>query len=542
MSFVNYRPNSWVSQQSDATTQLTYALQLNPSPLTISTSSNTIYGGLEFVITNPDENKTVNINWIQFKIQVGSTGDCLTTTTYGVKTNVSDSRFDVKPPGTVTGGPAEYTLLPVAGSDDSVSLAGGASVVVQIYNFETVPTVGTTEIDIKEDTDQGAPGIAFDVTTFPSGFTFRDLTANVLNGSNKTPVAQVANGTPVTLTWNSSVAVSDSFQIYYSTPSGQAGPITPTEINTWTSPPLSSDTVFTLVLTQSDQKGTPLVGSLSTAVSVVALPAQSCSGANITCPAGKYQAGTLSVDGGTILSLGFWANSHWFYATQMYVVSDRSAFYAVVNTGTSDVTWNPVLLVAPIEGKTPTVDVSGISADPGEDNGGITVTGDLIVSGSTNAQAITTTGLTVSGATNAQSITATGLTVNGDAAISGSATVNGAISGNTLNASYYMSLRNVTIGHVAFGSIKGSDASIITGSNNFTAEKVGAGQYLIRFQDHGPSYPVITITPHDFYLTAVANVNVGSSGFDYAYINTGYSDQPNQNADIAQFYFLAIWS
>ena len=31
------RPNSWVSQDAAATTQLTYALQLNPAPLTVST-------------------------------------------------------------------------------------------------------------------------------------------------------------------------------------------------------------------------------------------------------------------------------------------------------------------------------------------------------------------------------------------------------------------------------------------------------------------------------------------------------------------------
>ena len=48
------RPNSWVSHVGTTATQLTYALRLNPAPLTVSISGrDPILASLEFVITNP---------------------------------------------------------------------------------------------------------------------------------------------------------------------------------------------------------------------------------------------------------------------------------------------------------------------------------------------------------------------------------------------------------------------------------------------------------------------------------------------------------
>src|ERR1044072_9087894 len=48
------RPNSWVAQETAATTQLTYALQVNPAPITVSIpNEDPVLASLEFVITNP---------------------------------------------------------------------------------------------------------------------------------------------------------------------------------------------------------------------------------------------------------------------------------------------------------------------------------------------------------------------------------------------------------------------------------------------------------------------------------------------------------
>ena len=48
------RPNSFVSQDTAAAPQLTYALQLNPAPLTVSIAGrDPVSGSLQFVVTNP---------------------------------------------------------------------------------------------------------------------------------------------------------------------------------------------------------------------------------------------------------------------------------------------------------------------------------------------------------------------------------------------------------------------------------------------------------------------------------------------------------
>jgi len=51
MSFIS-KPNSWVAQDSAATTRLAYALQLNPAPLTVSISGRApVLGSLQFMPT-----------------------------------------------------------------------------------------------------------------------------------------------------------------------------------------------------------------------------------------------------------------------------------------------------------------------------------------------------------------------------------------------------------------------------------------------------------------------------------------------------------
>jgi hypothetical protein len=255
-----------VSQDDASTTQLTFALQLNPAPLTVSISGrDPLLGSLQFVLTNPTAS-AISLNSVAFTIQVGTAGSNLTTTTANIGTSVSDStNWQIQSPGIITSGPAVYTLSPQTGT--SVSVASGASIVVEIYNFPTVENPGNTTIHAKE--TAGAIGFtSFLVTTFPSGFYFNGLSVTVPNGSQLTPVAQVASGAPVTLVWNSSVVDLGSFTVLYSDAVKGQQQATPSDTGTWTSGVLTCDTDFTIVVTVSVAGGSPLIAALSTSVSV----------------------------------------------------------------------------------------------------------------------------------------------------------------------------------------------------------------------------------------------------------------------------------
>ena len=267
MSFIA-RPNSFVSKDEAASTQLTYALQVRPAPITVSVSEeDPVLASLEFVVTNPTDS-ALNVESVAFTIQVG-TDASLTPTTAGITTAVSDTTNWIVngPSGTVTSGPATYTLQPATGQ--YVSLAAGASVIVQIFDIQTNTIPGNSTVKIKEMTTAIAL-TSFLVTTFPAGFYFNGLAATVQNenGSSLVPVAQVNTGSTVTLTWNSSVVDLNAFTIYYSNATQGQQPTEPSEIGEWTSPPLSSDTVFTVAVTTSVEGGQRLTASMTTAVSV----------------------------------------------------------------------------------------------------------------------------------------------------------------------------------------------------------------------------------------------------------------------------------
>lgn len=263
------RPNSWVAKDDAATTTLTYGLQVNPAPLTVSIAGESpVMGSLAFVVTNPT-NSPVAVTSVSFSFSVGvaTDGTNLTASTANVGTQVSDTvNWMIQSPGTVTSGLATYTLKPQVGT--SGSIAAHSSLVVQIFNFATVQNPGNTTLTVKEVIGQSSGFVNFQVTTFPTGFYFNSLAANVASGSLLTPVAQVAAGTPVTLTWNSSIVSLTSFQIYYSSASQGQQKASPTDTGEWLSPPLTSDTVFTVVVTVAIEGGAPLSASLATAVAV----------------------------------------------------------------------------------------------------------------------------------------------------------------------------------------------------------------------------------------------------------------------------------
>jgi len=284
------KPNSWISQDGSATTQLTYALQLNPAPLTVSLAQrDPVLGALQFVLTNPTASP-ISVSSVSFTILVGTTSSNLTTSTANVGTSVSDStNWLMQSPGTITSGPATYTLQPQTGS--SVSIAAGASVIVEIFDFPTIQNPGNSIITIKE--AAGASGFtAFQVTTFPTGFYFNGLSATIESSSQLVPIAQVGAGASVTLVWNSSIVDLASIAIFYSNAAQGQQKSTPSQIGIWTSPALSTETVFTVVVTVSVEGGSPLTAALSTSVSVQ----------NPALIAGSITAGQATVSGPTVLT------------------------------------------------------------------------------------------------------------------------------------------------------------------------------------------------------------------------------------------------
>ncbi|HEY8036866.1 MAG TPA: hypothetical protein VIF37_14895 [Methylobacter sp.] len=263
------KPVFRVPEDSTPTTQLSYTLQVSPSPITVSIpQEDPILASLEFVVTNLTGSSLL-VRSITFTIQVGP-GASLTPTTAGISTSVSDTTDWIltAPAAPVTCGSASYTLGPVCGS--AISLAVGASVVVQISQIQTNFIPGNSTVEIKE-LIGSTPTFAFTrfvVTTFPDSFYFNGLAAALSSDKNLIPVAQVDTGSTVTLTWNSSVVDISAFTIYYSNASLGQQKATPSDIGEWTSPSLSSDTVFTVVVKTSVQGGQPLTSSLSTTVSV----------------------------------------------------------------------------------------------------------------------------------------------------------------------------------------------------------------------------------------------------------------------------------
>jgi hypothetical protein len=262
------RPNTWVSIDPTGTTQLVYALQTNPAPLTVSLPGQTPQlGSLEFVVTNPGDD-AIDVDSITFTLQAGTSGTSLTPTTAGILSQVSDTAdWIVVASSAVTSGPADYVLTAAAGS--SATLAGGASVVVQLYEIPTVQVPGTTTVSVTEAIDGSDPAYAsFSLTTFPYGFYFNGLAATAPLGSALMPVAQVASGDSVVLVWNASVVDTSAYTILWSSATGGQQSATPSELGMWPSPALTSDTVFTVSVTVTTTGGQPLTQSLSTVVSV----------------------------------------------------------------------------------------------------------------------------------------------------------------------------------------------------------------------------------------------------------------------------------
>ncbi len=260
-------PNSWITYEANDTTQLTYAVQTNPAPLTVSLPNQpSTLASMQIVISN-ETGGPVSVQSITFSVQVG-TGASLMQTTQNVMTAVSDTaNWSFPPAPAINTGTARYVLGPATGT--SVTLAAGASVVVEVFQFPTILSPATTTVNVKEQITGSQPNfLNFTITTMPYGFYFDSLSATVKQGSALTPVAQVVNGTPIDLVWNSSVVDLSAVVIYYSSPTMGQQQAFPGEVGHWVSPTLTSDTVFTVVVTASASGGQAITAALSTAVVV----------------------------------------------------------------------------------------------------------------------------------------------------------------------------------------------------------------------------------------------------------------------------------
>jgi hypothetical protein len=95
----------------------------------------------------------------------------------------------------------------------------------------------------------------------------------------------------------------------------------------------------------------------------------------------------------------------------------------------------------------------------------------------------------------------------------------------------------------AFGSISGSDGSILSGSGNFSVQKTGSGTLTITLQGSSSITPVVTATPGDAYVTASVIIpwTDGGSGKQPSFgLQTGYTDKGT--TDIYVVNFIAAWN
>jgi hypothetical protein len=297
-------PNAWITFDDADPTQLTYAVQTNPAPLTVSLPNQpSTLASMQIVISN-ETGGPVSVQSITFYVQVG-TGASLMQTTQNVMTAVSDTaNWSFPPAPAINTGTARYVLGPATGA--AVTLAAGASVVVEIFQFPTILSPATTTVNVKEQITGSQPNfLNFTITTMPYGFYFDSLSATVKQGSALTPVAQVANGTPIDLVWNSSVVDLTAVVIYYSSPTMGQQQAFPGEVGHWMSPPLTSDTVFTVVVTASVSGGQAITAALSTAVAVQNpdLVAQSLAATTVNVTGAATFAGPLAANTATAGSL-----------------------------------------------------------------------------------------------------------------------------------------------------------------------------------------------------------------------------------------------
>jgi hypothetical protein len=215
-------------------TLLDYQITTSPSPLQASPAGgDPAVGEIDIVVSNGTD-APIYCNKITIALPVGDDAQDVVAAA-----NTSVIHCAATPSD-------QWQLLPAGSSDPGVFIATPLQtgyqelttdgLFLQIYNIKVNGQVGTFELDLQE--SSGPDGntftnhdAAFLLPKFPYGFSFGDFTASS---------PQVANGSSVTLSWTGSENAT------YTILAGGASPVDVTNVRSWPSPPLHSDTTFIL--------------------------------------------------------------------------------------------------------------------------------------------------------------------------------------------------------------------------------------------------------------------------------------------------------
>lgn len=329
---------------------LTYALSTSPQPWQVATGDQ-LDGAAAFtlVISNNTKN-TVNVDNITIQFPVGPES-CLCQTTAGIITNVA-AGWNVEPPdGTITSGTATYTLKP-----STTAMAPGTSTNLELASILVDTTPGVATITITENTATESPTLGFTVPTFPSGFYFDGLSANVYVDSNLQAVAQVSAGTAVVLSWNASALVG-SVHVFYGSCAGSGDEVV-VEDDQWTSDPLNADTVFTATTSVTVGK-LSFAGSQSVAVAVVSPDLQ----ANTLTVVDSVTAGATTLDASGVTAPAVTADTITSASGGSSTIV--SAASVTVSDGTSTATVAPTGFQSTAGSNTATVGATGVQVTDG---------------------------------------------------------------------------------------------------------------------------------------------------------------------------------
>ncbi len=252
----------------------TYTARTDPTPLIASPPTDPPSenkGALQIVMTVPPGGP-YDVQSIAFTVDVGATNALMQSADdLDLPTPLDPNPDDDWSWAALTLSPTQtqFTLSPSDGNPIPLS---GTAIVVEIANFITVEQPCSTIVQITETLSTSTEKPTLTVTTFPEGYFFDSLGAWTEDGS--TPVAEIANNTPVQLQWNASSE--STITIYMS---GQ-DPVTPENLGAWVSPPLSEDTVFTVAASTTDG----IVLSSSTVAVTVSDPVIDASSVTVSGP------------------------------------------------------------------------------------------------------------------------------------------------------------------------------------------------------------------------------------------------------------------
>src|ERR1044071_4699523 len=236
-----------ISPQTAVGTVFNYALDVNPVPVTASSSDSsepqTVW--LLLTVTNPSETTAQGFNSITLQIPSGTgAGDLTSTTPSG--TCVSSDSTDFNASVAASTFQSQPTVaLTITPATSSSQIAKGGSYWVQLPEIDINDMSGVVSVTVVEDAANGFIDVPFQIVKVPFGFYFENLLATY--GGN--PVAQVANGNAVLLTWDASAVGDATIDVYYSANGQPPSALTSTTNGSCTSNALVTNTVFTVVAT-----------------------------------------------------------------------------------------------------------------------------------------------------------------------------------------------------------------------------------------------------------------------------------------------------